>query len=133
MKSKVSYAVAAILGGVSLRALAAQPAPASGAAGAASQALAAPAHTSTGPAYQSLREIIVTATRHRENVQSVPITMQVLTAKALRQLHISSFQDMVTMVPNLTSADNGPGQNEIVIRGISTGYQATQFSGFTAP
>ncbi len=137
MKSKVSYAVAAILGGVSLRVFAAQPAPGGPAAsGAASRGLAVPARreaAGTGPAYQPLKEVIVTATRHRENVQSVPITMQVLTGKSLRQLHISSFQDMVTMVPNLTSADNGPGQNEIVIRGISTGSQATQFSGFTAP
>ena len=144
MKSKVSYAVAAILGGVSFRALAVQPVPDPGAAEtsvAAPQAISAPAagnasasatsNAGTSPA--ALNEVIVTATRRSENIQSVPITMQALTGQTMQQLHISSFQDYVRMLPNLTSADNGPGQNEIFIRGVGTGSQATQFSGYTAP
>ena len=141
MKSKVSYAVAAILSGVSFQAIAGLPAPERGTPAAppsASHAHATPAGTdgsaSGGRAASAgLTEIIVTATRRSENIQSVPITMQALTGRALQQLHISSFQDYVRMLPNLTSADNGPGQNEIFIRGIGTGSQATQFSGYTAP
>lgn len=141
MNSKVSYAVAAILSGVSLSALGAQPAPERSAADAAApapQALPAPAKrgrrasSSAGTSYRALSEIVVTATRRRENIQNVPVTMQALTGHMLQQLHISSFQDYVRMLPNLTSADNGPGQNEIFIRGIGAGSQATQFSGGTA-
>ncbi|HEV2445246.1 MAG TPA: hypothetical protein VGS58_04970, partial [Candidatus Sulfopaludibacter sp.] len=76
MKSKVSYAVAAILGGVSLRALAAQPAPDPGAAEttvAAPQAASGDASSNAGTAPASLNEVIVTATRRSENIQSVPI------------------------------------------------------------
>ena len=126
MKSKVSYAVAAILSGVSLGALAAQPAPDPGPA----RAAAAP---HSGATSGGLKEIIVTATRRSENIQNVPITMQALTGRMMTQMHISSFEDYVRMLPNLTSADNGPGQNEIFIRGIGAGSQATQFSGYTAP
>ncbi len=147
MKSKVSYAVAAILSGASFPALALQPAPDPGAAEA---TVAAPqgktdvskvngggattgTSSSAGASPASLNEVIVTATRRSENIQNVPIAMQALTGQTMQQLHISSFQDYVRMLPNLTSADNGPGQNEIFIRGVGTGSQATQFSGYTAP
>ena len=84
MKSKVSYAVAAILSGVSLRALAAQPAPdpAAEARVAAPQAISTPAAasatSSAGASPAALNEVIVTATRRSEIIQSVPITMQAL-------------------------------------------------------
>lgn len=134
MRSKVSYAVAVILSGVSYRALAAQPLSTARPTETSppSQTLAAPARTKTTapPAVpRALAEVIVTATRRSENVQNVPITMQALTGRMLRQLHVSTFEDYVRMLPNLTSADNGPGQNEIFMRGASAGSQATQASG----
>ena len=124
MKSKVSYAVAAILSGVSVGALAAQPAPTSSGA-----PLRLGAYSAGRSPAGTLQEVIVTATRRRENVQDVPITVQVLTGQAMRELHIGSFQNLVRLVPNLTSADNGPGQNDMFIRGIGAGSQATQSSG----
>jgi iron complex outermembrane receptor protein len=146
MKSKVSYAVAAILSGVSLRALAGQPAPdpaAANSAAAAAQVVTTAADRNRSAAgggdasnagtSSSLKEVIVTATRRSENIQNVPITMQALTGQTMQQMHISSFEDYVSMLPNLSSADNGPGQNEIFIRGVGAGAQATQFSGYTAP
>ncbi len=141
MKSKVSYAVAAILSGVSIGTLAAQPVPDPNVARAASTVPQTP-DTPAGrfgkvdkPRAHSvgLKEIIVTATRRSENIQNVPVTMQALTGRMMQQLHISSFEDYVRMLPNVSSADNGPGQNEIFIRGIGAGSQATQFSGYTAP
>ncbi len=121
MRSTLSYAVAAILGGASCGALAAHAA--------ATQTAASKADSSAN----ILNEVIVTATRRSENVQNVPITIQAMTGRMMQQLHITSFQDYVKLLPNLSSADNGPGQNEIFIRGIGAGSQATQFSGFTAP
>ena len=114
MKSKISCAVAAILGGASLGASGAEPA-------------------SSGPEPESgaLAEIIVTAQRRSENMQDVPISMQALTAQTLQQLNVSTFDDFIKYLPNVTSASNGPGQNELFMRGLSAGSQASQGSGST--
>jgi len=135
MKSKVCHAVAAILSGASFGALSAQPGTSTGTtdASGSSQAVTADsngAQTAATPTVpQGLTEIIVTATRRNESSQDVPITMQALDGQTLQQLHISSFEDYVRLLPNLSSADNGPGQNEIFMRGVSAGSQATQASG----
>jgi len=110
MKSKLAYAIAAVLGGVS--------------AGAA----AATADTQS----DSLGEIIVTAQRRSESMQDVPISMQAFTEKSLTELNIATFDDYMKFLPNVTSANNGPGQNEVFMRGLSAGAQPSQGSGTTA-
>jgi outer membrane receptor protein involved in Fe transport len=139
MKSKVHYAVAAILSAVSYGALAAQPVSDNSAAdtNSTTTTLAAPATSAQSAdasnTPQSLNEVVVTATRRSENVQDVPVTVQALTGQMIKQLHISSFEDYVKMLPNLTSADNGPGMNEIYIRGVGAGTISTVISGTTSP
>jgi iron complex outermembrane receptor protein len=114
MRSKISYAVAAILGGASYAASAAEPA-------------AGTSETGAG----GIEEIVVTAQRRTENIQDVPISMQALTSQTLQQLNVSTFDDYVKFLPNVTSANNGPGQNEVFMRGLSAGSQASQGSGST--
>ena len=117
--SKISYAVAAILG-------------ASIAASAVAAASAAePATSGAEATTEGLAEVIVTAQRRSENMQNVPISMQALTSQTLQQLNISTFDDAVRFLPNVTAASNGPGQNEIFMRGVSAGSQASQGSGST--
>jgi len=132
MKSSVPYAVAAILAGAALRAFAATPAgdpPAPASDGTAANTTAA---TTTPPQSASqLSTIIVTAQRRSENIQDVPISMQALTSQTLQQLNIQTFDDYVKYLPNVTAANNGPGQNEIFMRGVSAGSQASQGSGST--
>jgi iron complex outermembrane recepter protein len=70
MKSKVSYAVAVILGGASFGA----PAIAQVAA------TAGPTTTGTDTKSEGLTEITVTAQRRSESMQNVPISMQAFTA-----------------------------------------------------
>ena len=114
MKSKISYAVAAILGGTSVAASAQEQA------------------TSTETtASEGIAEVIVTAQRRSENMQNVPISMQALTGQTLQQLNIQTFDDFLKFLPNVTSASNGPGQNEVFMRGLSAGSQASQGSGST--
>jgi outer membrane receptor protein involved in Fe transport len=114
MKSKISYAVAAILGGTSVAATAQEQA------------------TSTETtASEGIAEVIVTAQRRSENMQNVPISMQALTGQTLQQLNIQTFDDFLKYLPNVTSASNGPGQNEVFMRGLSAGSQASQGSGST--
>src|SRR5467141_3561021 len=112
MNSKISYAVAAILGGSSCAAYAAEPATGGTEAG-------------TG----ALEEITVTAQRRSENIQNVPISMQALTAQALQQLNVSTLDDYIKYLPNVTTANNGPGQNEVFMRGLSAGLQQNAGSG----
>jgi len=114
MKSKISYAVAAILGGTSV-------------AVSAQEQAASTETTASG----GLAEVIVTAQRRSENMQNVPISMQALTGQTLQQLNIQTFDDFLKYLPNVTSASNGPGQNEVFMRGLSAGSQASQGSGST--
>src|SRR6267143_1836954 len=114
MNSKISYAVAAILGGSSCAAYAAEPA-------------AGGAEAGSG----ALEEITVTAQRRAQNIQDVPISMQALTEQTLQQLNVSTLDDYVKYLPNVTTANNGPGQNEVFMRGLSAGAQPSQGSGST--
>src|SRR5271170_6674900 len=116
--TKLCYAIAAILSGSSAGLAYADPTPDSSGA------------TETAPS-DSLAEITVTAQRRSENIQDVPISIQALTAETLQQLNITTFDDYIRYLPNVTSASNGPGQNEVFMRGLSAGSQASQGSGST--
>src|SRR5690242_18018723 len=116
MRSKVSIAVAAILGGVSF----------------AAPALAQVADTTAAePGTEGITQITVTAQRRSESMQNVPISMQAFTAETLQQLNVTTLDDYLKYLPNVTSASNGPGQNEVFMRGLSAGSQASQGSGST--
>src|SRR6202140_1155593 len=114
MNSKISYAIAAILGGASVGASAAEPASDPASAG-----------------NEGLAEITVTAQRRSQNIQNVPISMQALTAQTLQQLNVSTFDDYIKYLPNVTTANNGPGQSEVFMRGLSAGSQPSQGSAST--
>jgi len=76
-----------------------------------------------------IAEIIVSAQRREEDIQSVPVTIQVLTGETIAQLNVSTLQDFLRYLPNVTAAGNGPGQSNIFMRGLSTGSQSLQGSG----
>jgi outer membrane receptor protein involved in Fe transport len=113
VNSKLSYAIAVILSGSS-----------------ASLALAAPA-SDVESSSDTITEITVTAQRRTENMQDVPISIQAITAETLQQLNISTLDDYLKYLPNVTTANNGPGQNEVFMRGLSAGSQPSQGSGST--
>jgi outer membrane receptor protein involved in Fe transport len=64
-------------------------------------------------------------------MQDVPIQIQALTGEALTQLNVTTFDDYVKYLPNVTTANNGPGQNEVFMRGLSAGSQPSQGSAST--
>jgi outer membrane receptor for ferrienterochelin and colicin len=76
-------------------------------------------------------EITVTAERRSQSMQDVPISMQAFTAQTLEQLNVSTLDDYIKYLPNVSTANNGPGQNEIFMRGLSAGSQPSQGSGST--
>jgi iron complex outermembrane recepter protein len=106
MKSNpaLSRAIAVILGGCS-----------------AGFALATPAPDAADANSEGIQEITVTAQRRTENMQDVPITIQALNAETLQQLNVTTLDDFVKYLPNVTQASNGPGQGSIFMRGLSVG------------
>jgi iron complex outermembrane recepter protein len=115
--SKLSYAIAAILS--------------SSAAGGFAHAAGA---TDTGDtSSDTIAEIVVTAQRRVENAQDVPITIQAMTGVTLQQLHVTTFDDFVKYLPNVTTSSAGPGQGAIFMRGLSVGVTGEQGTGTTGP
>ena len=96
----------------------------SSAAGIAQGATAADVEASS----DAIQEVTVTAQRRTENMQDVPIQIQALTGETLQQLNVSTFDEFVKYLPNVTSASNGPGQGVIFMRGLATSTLATQGS-----
>ncbi|PZN95912.1 MAG: TonB-dependent receptor [Alphaproteobacteria bacterium] len=79
----------------------------------AADAVAAPADAAPG-----FEEIIVTATRSAENVQKVPISIQVLSGDVLSQRQVKGLSDFAALLPSVSFAGIGPGRNDIYFRGI---------------
>jgi len=70
----------------------------------------------------ALDEIVVTAQKRVENLQSVPLSMTTFGAAALEQKSIETFFDYATKVPNLAFAPTGDGvgtARTVSIRGIA--------------
>jgi iron complex outermembrane receptor protein len=73
-----------------------------------------------------IEEIVVTAQRRSETVQTVPITIQAVTGDQLGQLSITTFDDVLKLLPNVTFSSNGPGQGNVYMRGLSAGFSGGQ-------
>ena len=86
--------------------------------------------TNKTPAGEELQEVIVTANRREENLQNVPMTIQVLTGETLAKLNATTFDDFVKYLPAVTAHGVGPGQNNIYVRGLGTADAGIQGSGF---
>jgi outer membrane receptor protein involved in Fe transport len=76
-----------------------------------------------------IADIVVTAQRRSESIQNVPITIQALTSETLKQLSVTTFDDMAKYLPNVSLSSNGPGQGNIFMRGLALGSAGTQSSG----
>lgn len=79
--------------------------------------LAADASTETS----TLEEVVVTARKRTENLQDVPMSIDVFTSKDLQNLAISQFEDYATITPSISFVSAGPGTQTFVMRGVSDG------------
>ena len=70
-----------------------------------------------------LEEVIVTAEKHSEDLQKVPISLQVMNTAQLEQLQVTDFLDAAKFLPSVSFKTLGPGQSQIFFRGISTGSE----------
>lgn len=68
-----------------------------------------------------LAEVVVTAQKRSEDLQKVPISLQVLGGEKLDQLQVSSFDDYAKFLPSVSFQTLGPGQAQLYFRGIASG------------
>ncbi len=83
----------------------------------------AEAQASTGGATE-LGEVIVTAEKRSENIQSVPMSIQAIDSRKLTQLNVTSFQDYVKFMPSVAYQTFGPNETTIYMRGVADGGDA---------
>lgn len=68
-----------------------------------------------------LEEIIVTAQKREQNLQDVPISVQVLGNQQLEQLNLDSFADYIEFLPTVSFQSARPGISQVYMRGIVSG------------
>lgn len=69
----------------------------------------------------ALEEVVVTAQKRSEDLQKVPISLQVLGGEKLEQLQVASFDDYAKFLPSVSFQSAGPGQAQLFFRGIASG------------
>jgi iron complex outermembrane receptor protein len=69
----------------------------------------------------TLEEVIVTAQKRSEDLQKVPISLQVLSGTDLQQHNVSNFDDFAKLLPSVSYQSLGPGQSQVYFRGIASG------------
>ncbi|MEO8997885.1 MAG: TonB-dependent receptor plug domain-containing protein, partial [Rhodanobacter sp.] len=91
------------------------------------QAAASTATPTTKPKTTTLNVVNVTAQKRTENLQKVPISINVLETDQLEALHVQSFNDYVKYLPSVTFQQGGggiatgPGFATIYMRGVASG------------
>ena len=70
---------------------------------------------------QDIQEVVVTATRRRENARKVPVSIGVISGSEIAAHHIEDYEDVTRILPGVSfAAHNGAGQDNISIRGVSS-------------
>src|SRR6266852_6276727 len=64
-------------------------------------------------------DVVVTAQRRSESIQSVPLSVTAVDGASLEQMGLTRLSDLAREVPGLNVVSSGPGQNILIIRGIS--------------
>lgn len=83
----------------------------------------APDDSARGTSPEMLQDVVVTATKRKDLSQNVPSAITAITGAQLEHLGAVQLSDLVANVPglNLISSGGTIGQNELTLRGISSG------------
>ena len=92
----------------------------------AEQPASAATTSATAQKAKTLGTVTVTAQRRTEDLQKVPISINVLAQDQLEALHVQNFKDYVKYLPSVSFQDNGGGNGAqgfaiIYMRGVSSG------------
>ncbi|HEX4505938.1 MAG TPA: TonB-dependent receptor [Alphaproteobacteria bacterium] len=74
---------------------------------------------SAAPAGQ-IEEIVVTAQKRAENMQTVPVSIQAFSGKKLEQMNATEFADYAKFLPSVVYQTLAPNQTTVYMRGIAT-------------
>ncbi|HKD20366.1 MAG TPA: TonB-dependent receptor [Rhizomicrobium sp.] len=88
-----------------------------------------PVMTASNAPGGGIEEVVVTAERRAETVQKTPMTIQAFTGDQLSTQNVNDIQDLLKYTPSVTYGNNGPGQGEIFMRGLSNGFRGNQSTG----
>ncbi len=69
----------------------------------------------------ALDTITVTAQKRAENLQKVPISIQVLGTQQLEQQNVNDFEDFAKLLPSVSVTPIGPGFGQVYMRGVASG------------
>lgn len=68
-----------------------------------------------------LEQVVVTAQKREENLQSVPLSITALGTARLEELHVQSFEDYAKFLPSVSYQSYGPGFARVFMRGVASG------------
>jgi iron complex outermembrane receptor protein len=77
-------------------------------------------HVAIAQEVAQLQEVVVTAEKRTSTVLETPISVTALSGSSLNERGLSSFSDLVSSVPGVSMRDNGPGQTEFEIQGVTS-------------
>lgn len=106
---KTSSKLTALLASVSVSAIAATP------------AMAQDAAAAEDDSTRTLNQVVVTARFREETIQDIGGSISALDGESIEQAGIADFEDIVQRTAGLNLNDRGPNQNDVGIRGISSG------------
>ena len=80
-----------------------------------------------------IEEVVVTATKRSSTAQDVGVALSVISQSALEIRGDINVDSLADMVPGLEIVNNGPGNNQVVMRGVGTlggGFQSVSSVGY---
>jgi outer membrane receptor protein involved in Fe transport len=81
-----------------------------------------------------VQELIVTAQKRSENIQKVPLSIQLLTTQKLEQLQVNNFNDYVKYLPSVafqgSTLAGEPGFGNVYMRGVASGNDGNHSGSF---
>ncbi len=69
----------------------------------------------------TLKAVTVTAQKRTENLQKVPISIEVLGTQQLQQQNVHDFADYAKLLPSVSITPISPGFGQIYMRGVASG------------
>ncbi len=77
----------------------------------------------TGGVYaeELLEEILVTVQKRTQSITDIPMSVTVLGGEDLERQQAHNFQDMMALIPGLSTTSSQPGASRITLRGINSG------------
>ncbi|GAB3292165.1 TonB-dependent receptor [Parahaliea aestuarii] len=85
------------------------------------------AQSGAGERSAALEEVVVTASKRGvSTVQDIPTNISAIGGALLEQTHAMGIQDMARFIPGLSAVDNGPGNEQVIIRGLASSAGAAQ-------